>query len=358
MDIVAATAAYERWVGERIPIVRADLRLKHTRMASGRLAFLRATYYRWCQLWLKLAGEAQGAVPVLSPGDLHVENYGTWRDGEGRLCWGINDFDEAAPLPWIQDLVRLVTSALFASDEGQLALRRRVAGEAVLTGYRDGLRAGGRPFVLEEDHGWLRRIAMSKPRDPDAFWARLTAMPPAGAVPATARKAINRAMPEGAGRIRFHRRVAGMGSLGRPRIVGIADCRGGKVAREVKAIVPSAWDWVRGRSAAGPPPYERMWRGAHRALDPMLAVNGGWVVRRLAPHATRIELADLPGERDEERLLHAMGFDAANVHLSHVKDAGRLRREVTDRGGDWLLAVVPEMTAAVESDWIKWRSAG
>ena len=31
----------------------------------------------------------------LSVGDLHVENFGTWRDSEGRLIWGINDFDEA-----------------------------------------------------------------------------------------------------------------------------------------------------------------------------------------------------------------------------------------------------------------------
>jgi uncharacterized protein (DUF2252 family) len=24
-----------------------------------------------------------------------VENFGAWRDVEGRLIWGINDFDEA-----------------------------------------------------------------------------------------------------------------------------------------------------------------------------------------------------------------------------------------------------------------------
>jgi len=36
---------------------------------------------------------------VLAVGDLHVENFGTWRDAEGRLIWGVNDFDEAWRLP-------------------------------------------------------------------------------------------------------------------------------------------------------------------------------------------------------------------------------------------------------------------
>ena len=43
-------------------------------------------------------------------GDLHVENFGTWRDVEGRLVWGVNDFDEAYALPYTNDLVRLVAS--------------------------------------------------------------------------------------------------------------------------------------------------------------------------------------------------------------------------------------------------------
>src|SRR5260370_32652719 len=47
---------------------------------------------------------------VLAVGDLHVENFGTWRDAEGRLTWGVNDFDEAYPLPYTIDLARLATS--------------------------------------------------------------------------------------------------------------------------------------------------------------------------------------------------------------------------------------------------------
>ncbi len=57
---------------------------------------------------------------MLGVGDLHVENFGTWRDGEGRLIWGINDFDEATTLPYTNDLVRLCASALIAISESRL----------------------------------------------------------------------------------------------------------------------------------------------------------------------------------------------------------------------------------------------
>jgi uncharacterized protein (DUF2252 family) len=49
-------------------------------------------------------------------GDWHVDSFGTWRNLEGRLTWGINDFDEAWPLPYTKDLVRLAASAKLAID--------------------------------------------------------------------------------------------------------------------------------------------------------------------------------------------------------------------------------------------------
>jgi uncharacterized protein (DUF2252 family) len=36
-----------------------------------------------------------------------VNSFGTWRDLEGRLCWGVDDFDESYWLPYTNDLVRL-----------------------------------------------------------------------------------------------------------------------------------------------------------------------------------------------------------------------------------------------------------
>src|ERR1700722_5411140 len=114
MNIQQATRQYETWLASRVRIVKSDLVTKHELMAQDAFSFLRATFYRWMQLFPELCPKAANAPTVLAVGDLHVENYGTWRDTEGRLVWGINDFDEAFPLPYTVDLVRLAASALLA----------------------------------------------------------------------------------------------------------------------------------------------------------------------------------------------------------------------------------------------------
>ena len=50
MDIKQATAAYETWLGRKIPLIEADLKLKHLRMTESPFQFLRATFYHWSQL--------------------------------------------------------------------------------------------------------------------------------------------------------------------------------------------------------------------------------------------------------------------------------------------------------------------
>src|SRR6187200_311442 len=148
MDIVAATREYEDWLAARLPapVYQPDLHYKHGRMADP-FAFFRGTYYRWAQRWAAAAGPLADAPRVLAVGDLHVENFGTWRDADGRLCWGVNDFDEADELPYTNDLVRLATSARFARSSGTTDIKTSTACESILAGYRKALEANGVPFV-------------------------------------------------------------------------------------------------------------------------------------------------------------------------------------------------------------------
>ena len=124
MEIKQASQVYEAWLGNRITLIPADLELKHQRMAESPFPFLQATFYRWIQRWPEVCPDLATAPVVLSVGDLHVENFGTWRDAEGRLIWGINDFDEAFPMPYTNDLVRLAASAILAIRENQSVSRR------------------------------------------------------------------------------------------------------------------------------------------------------------------------------------------------------------------------------------------
>jgi hypothetical protein len=325
--------------------VAADLRLKRERMAESAFVFLRGTFYRWAQQWPEACPPLAGAPRVLAVGDLHIENFGTWRDTEGRLVWGINDVDEAWRMPYTNDLTRLATSALLAIKAKRLALSPREACDAIVEGYRRALELRGRPFVLEERHGWLRQIALGDLRDPSKFWERLDALPTArGAAPIGVLRA---ALPDRRLATRVVSRIAGVGSLGRPRFVALATSHGARIAREAKALVPSAMAWATGRSGARSLCAVILER-AVRDPDPFFAVRSGWIVRRLSPHCSRIELADLSRERDEWRLLRAMGLETANVHLgSNAPIAADLRL----RRGRWLEEAAQTMARLVEKEW-------
>lgn len=300
MKIDTATQHYERWLANQIPLVPSDLRLKHTLMTQGGFSFLRATFYRWMQVWPNVCAELVTAPEVLSIGDLHLENFGTWRDREGRLIWGVNDFDEAYLLPYTNDLVRLAASAKLAIKAERLALKPRDAYDAILTGYTEGLRSGGQPFVLAEQHPWLRDIATNKLRDPVGFWLKMGALSTVkGAIPQSAKEALVQMMPEPGLLYSLRRRVSGLGSLGRPRFVALADWHGGKIAREAKALVPSACVWARDGSGSNTIMYETLLDQAVRCRDPFVHLQGSWLVRRLSPYCSRIDLPSLPQKRDE-----------------------------------------------------------
>jgi uncharacterized protein (DUF2252 family) len=106
-------------------------------------------------------------------GDLHVENFGTWRDSRGRPAWGINDFDEAGELPFTNDLVRLATSVVLAANAVRIEAPIEMVCELLLTGYGNGLQAGGLPIFLEnEQHQELRAMAKTGLEPPEKFWAK------------------------------------------------------------------------------------------------------------------------------------------------------------------------------------------
>ena len=138
MNIRTATESYEKWKAARTQIIKPDLEFKHEQMAAAAFPFFRATFYRWVQLWKEVCPGAAKAPSVLAVGDLHVENFGTWRDLEGRLIWGVNDFDEVYPMAYTNDLVRLAVSAHLAVEEEHLQLSVRDVCDAVLDGYREG----------------------------------------------------------------------------------------------------------------------------------------------------------------------------------------------------------------------------
>ncbi len=361
MNVRRATAEYEEWLARQMPepLVRPDVDFKHDQIGKDEpFPFFRGTYYLWAGRWTVAAGPLAAAPRVLAVGDLHVENFGTWRDADGRLCWGVNDFDEVDELPWPHDLVRLAASVRVAKHGGALSVKLGDACDAILSGYRECLRAGGRPFVLEEEHPELRAVATAADREPAAFWAKMTKLldlPPAHPADEV-RTALDAVLPATDLQIQYRPRPkAGMGSLGRPRYVAMAEWAGGWVCREAKATAPPATAWASGVNTACR--TAEVAGRVVRAPDPFYRPGARWVVRRLAPRSCRIELGQLKAA-DVGRLLTAMGAEVGNVHLGTPTAAATVLADLDHRPEGWLTEAAKSFADLIEQDWAEWRSTG
>lgn len=94
-----------------------------------------------------------------------------------------------------------------------------------------------------------------------------------------------------------------------------------------------------------------------RSRDPYHAMTRRWLVRRLSPDSNPIEIADLPKERTEETLLHAMGREAANVHLGSRRRVNAVLADLQQRNADWLRTAAKAMAESTRRDWKQFRRA-
>ena len=344
---------YDAWLKAALgeDFVAADLAEKNDLMRESAFVFLRGTYWRWAEIVRALFPAAADVPIVLAVGDIHLENFGTWRDVEGRLVWGVNDFDEAAHMPYVEDLRRLVVSALLSTREGKFDLEMC---DAVLAGYHDGLKAP-KPIVLDRDRGWLRAKVVVPEDDRQKFWKKIDARK-SEAAPVRFRDALRASMPEAGLSFDTARRIAGTGSLGRPRWIGVADWQGAPIVREAKALLPSAWTLV------GHEPLAKILsgdiaRGPFRSPDPWMRVSDGIATRRLSPNNRKVEAATSDFRLESTRMLSAMGFELANIHAGTEGAASAIKHDLAKRKSDWLTADVEKVAKLVVADFKEFRKS-
>jgi hypothetical protein len=353
------TKRYETWLREQTRVVKGDILEKHKAMRESAFPFLRATYYAWAVTWAAALPDLADAPTITAIGDLHMENFGTWRDAEGRLAWGVNDFDEAASLPYTNDLVRLATSASLAYEAAKLRAPAADLAGAFLDGYIAGLRGGGGPIVFAEHHKRIGEGVLRELIRPRSFWKKkLAAADTKGrAVPPDCREALERALPPGTANVHIRPRIAGVGSLGRPRFVAVGDWDGGRVAREAKAIVPSAAVWASGgRPPSGGGAFEHLLNASIRSRDPFLHTTNGWVLRRLAPDTDKIKIRSL-GRPLEMQLATLMGREVANVHLATPGAADVILPDLARRPANWLIRAARSMAALTVDSHKAWKKS-
>jgi uncharacterized protein (DUF2252 family) len=126
------------------------LQLKFQKMQADPFTFLRGSCHLFYEDW------PQDSALNLAPkswicGDLHLENFGSYK-GDNRLTYfDLNDFDEAILAPCTWDIARLVTSIFlaFPDDDNNLEQARSLS-EIFLTAYTNNLIEGKARWVERE----------------------------------------------------------------------------------------------------------------------------------------------------------------------------------------------------------------
>jgi hypothetical protein len=161
------------------------------------------------------------------------------------------------------------------------------------------------------------------------------------------------ALPHAAQNVRYATRQIGGGSLGRPRFLAIADWRGGKVVREAKALVPSAWDWASGTGGASR--FMEVAEGAYRSPDSSIVRAGNFIIRRIAPDARKLDLADVARDGRGSALLEAMAADLAAIHVASAS-VKRIQKDLARRTSGWLASAATQAEEIVRADLEDWKN--
>ncbi len=263
----------------------------------------------------------------------------------------MNDFDDAALLPYPYDLVRLATSARLASG---LAGSPNDRVDGILSGYQRGLE-NPKPWILDGSQVWMQALlgrAMSRLGIAEDA---VNASVPARALPPHVLAALIAQLPHDTTDLVFMTRQRGGGSLGRPRYLVEGRWRGGPVCREAKALVPSSWDWASGIPGVGGQSL-MVAEGRFRSPDPFLSLTVGYMVRRIAYDSEKIDLTDSDTKAFGADVLGAMGSDLAAIHLSGNVDPVALRADIRDRKKGWLVEASARAADEVTLDFEKWQA--
>jgi hypothetical protein len=102
-------------------------------------------------------------------------------------------------------------------------------------------------------------------------------------------------------------------------------------------------------------------------------VRRGWLVQRLGPDCSRIDLDELVHHEDIASLLYCMGQETANIHLGTPKSRKILRMAARAEGGvaspekyrraqhlppNWLETAAHLMLKLSKKDWNRFRASG
>jgi uncharacterized protein (DUF2252 family) len=373
------------------------LHYKYARMRASVFGFYRGTSHLFYQDWPQAASLDRSPATWVT-GDLHLENFGSYRSDNNQVRFDLGDFDESALAPAAWDLTRFATSVLVgarslgmggreatslvqhfvrsysgALKDGKAHWVERQASKGIVRELINDLRKRSSRELLDsvtELHGKARRLVID----------RKHTLP----IPEVARGRISAFMKKWSARqpdpgffrlLDVARRVTGVSHLGLPRYVLLVEGKGspnGNVLIDLKMAHDSVLT-----------PYLRLpqpaWKNAAERvveiqirmqavtptlLQPVLLNRQPYVMRELQPSGDRLALDLWNGK--PRRLEKAIGCAGELLAWAQLRSGGRQGSAIADEliefgRADWwqqeLMAYSRFYATRVESDYAEYCKA-
>lgn len=340
------------------------LALKYRAMRQNAYAFMRGTCHLYYQDWPAADTQLNTAPLAWITGDLHLENFGSYRADNRLVYFDLNDFDESALAPATWELGRWLSSIMVAAKSLQVPKRDALhLCQLGLDSYAAALITGkARCLERETAQGMIRDLLNPLTlRKRATFLNSRTKLRKQRAIKLDGKRALALEVKEKLAVMAFvadyaqqqtnhkfyrpldaARRIAGTGSLGIDRYVILVEGHGspdGNYLLDLKAATRSALSPY----LQHPQPH---WQSeAHRVasvqqwtqaiapafLSAVTFRNQPFVFKELQPSQDRLLLSNWNGKiKRLEQVIRNMG---ELVAWSHLRSGGRAGAAITD---DWI----------------------
>lgn len=373
----------------RLPV---PLALKYRKMAETPFGFFRGTCHLFHADWPQRSRLNKAPLVWLN-GDLHLENFGTYRSDDRLTYFDIGDFDEGGLGPATRDLMRFVASLFTAAPE--LGLSTKTAGDLArkfLASYVKALQDGKARWIerrtaagvigsLLKDLEGRSQAQMLAKRTSGVGKKRRIRLDTGRALPISkaerdqviafmARYARKRVDPGFFRVIDVAQRVAGLGTLGLPRYIAVIEGAGGSAGQVLVDFKLQPGSVMMRHLHLRQPKFKseaaRVVAIEHRmqAADPAFltaAKIGGrsFTFRELQPSQDKLELATLRG--DAKGLRQVIERMAELVAWAQLRSAGRNGSVPIDglakwaRDPSWQKPLIAAAQAYVKQNRAEWK---
>jgi uncharacterized protein (DUF2252 family) len=357
------------------------LAMKYAKMAQSTFIFLRGA----CHLFYDTLPDSplfRDTPLAWCCGDLHFENYGSYK-GDNRLVYfDINDYDEAALAPVTWDVIRLLTSIQCGAESLNATHAEALAvSQTCLDAYRNTL-IGGKPLWVEREtsSGLVNALLTTlEERERSAFLDKRTIrkgrhrsliLDGVKALPASdaQQQQVTGFMDEYASKqsspkffevLDIGRRIAGTGSLGVERFVVLVAGKGspdGNYLLDIKEAKPSALaPHLASRVVSA---QNRMQAVNNAFLQPVKLDGLPCILRGLQPSEDRVAIGEWGKKLD--RLKEVVTTMGRILAWDQLRASGRSGAANADeliafaQRKDWMkemLDVATTMTLTTQQQW-------